>query len=89
MYGDVEKYFQSLILIISKCTNSYEESDAITYFKDISELTLIKGEKNVHKLVKKIANKEIPILIVPAPNLPIIQKAKDGISSEKAINVTN
>lgn len=89
MYGDVEKYCKSLIIIISKSIDGYKENDAIQYFKKVSELALIKGEKNVLKLVKKLANKEIPIIIVYAPCLPIMPKTKKFISSEEAINVTD
>ena len=70
MYGDVDQYYESLIIAISKCPINYKQEDTISYFEDVIKLALIKSDKNIYKLVKKLANKEIPILIVPVPYLP-------------------
>ena len=70
MYGDVDKYYKSLIIAISKAKAGYNQDHAVRYFKKISELALIKNDKNINKLVKKLADKEIPILIIPEPVIP-------------------
>ncbi len=67
MYGNVDLYSESLILVISKCIANYNVDDAIKYFKDIRDLPLIKTDKNAHKLINKLADKKIPILVIPVP----------------------
>jgi hypothetical protein len=67
MYGDVDKYWNSLIFIISKCNEHYSLAAAKSYFEGISELQLIKNHPNVLKLVKRLAEGKIPILIMHLP----------------------
>lgn len=70
MYGDVEPFRKSLILIITKCPGLYKQEDALRSFRYIKDtLPFVKESPKILKLVGYLCDQTIPILIFNRPKI--------------------
>jgi hypothetical protein len=70
MYGDVEPFRKSIIVIITKCPGLYTHEDALRSFRTIKDtLPLVRENPRILKLMTYLCDQTIPILIFNRPKI--------------------
>lgn len=69
MFGDVDSYEKSLFVVITKAPRFFNKADALSSFAKIKELPAVREHLEVSKLVSKLSDNTIPILVFYEPDL--------------------
>jgi hypothetical protein len=70
MYGDVEPFHKSIIVIITKCPGLYTHEDALRSFRSIKDtLPFVREDPKILKLVDYLCDQTIPMLIISRPKI--------------------